>query len=105
MSEPKDFEQTLRRIRHMLGEGQEEMVLEQLNALQTDDPQQQQEITYARAEYFTRKEQWEKAVQYLEPLYNTRANEVNWNNADHTGRERRPYYRLWLAKPAVNGSR
>ena len=105
MSEPEDFERTLRRIRHLIGEGQEEMVLEQLDALQTDDPQQQQEITYARAEYFTRKEQWEKAVQYLEPLYDTRANEVNWNDADHTERERRAYYLLWLGNAAVNVSR
>ena len=105
MSEPKDFEQTLRRIRHMLGEGQEEMVLEELDALKSDDPQQQQEITYTRAEYYTRKEQWEKAVQYLEPLYNTRAIEDDWNDADHTERERRAYYLLWLGNAAVNVSR
>lgn len=105
MSEPKDFERTLRRIRHLLGEGQEEMVLEELDALKPDDPQQQQEITYLRAEYYTRKEQWEKAVLYLEPLYNTRANEVNWNDADHTERERRAYYLLWLGNAAVNVSR
>ena len=105
MSESKDFERILRRIRHMLGEGQEEMAMEELDALNPDNPQQQQEITYTRAEYYTRKEQWEQAVQYLEPLYNTRAIEDNWHDADHTERERRAYYQLWLGNAAVNVSR
>lgn len=105
MSEPSEFERTIKRIRLMLGEGQEELALAQLDALQTNYPQEQQEIDYMRAWYYTQKELWDKAVQYLEPLYNSRAIEDNWNDANHTERERRAYYLLWLGNAAVNISR
>src|SRR6266567_241082 len=100
-----DFDRTLHRIRLMMEEGQEEVAFASLEAIQTDDPKLQHEINYIHAWYYTRKEQWEKAVQYLEPLYNTRAIEVDWNDADHTERERRAFYLLWLGNAAVNVSR
>ena len=105
MSEPSEFQRKLHRIRLLLGEGQQEIALTELDAIQTNDPQEQQEINYTRAEYYTQIEQWDKAVQYLEPLYSSRANEENWNAADHTERERRAYYLLWLGNAAANVSR
>ncbi|GAC1566961.1 MAG: hypothetical protein NVS3B14_11490 [Ktedonobacteraceae bacterium] len=106
MSQPSDFERTLRRIRLMIEEGQGEAALEQLDAIPpTDDPQLQKEITYMRAWYYTQKELWSQAVHYLSLLYEAHSIENDWDDASHTERERRAFYLLWFGTVAVNLSR
>ncbi len=102
---PSEVERILRRIRLMTEEGQEENVVEQLDALHTDDPQMQQEITYTRAWYYIKKEQWQEAYHYLTSLYDPKSIQNDWADATHTERERRAFYQVWLGAAAVNLSR
>jgi len=105
MPQSPEIERTLHRIRLLTEEGQEDDVLAQLDAIQTDDPQMQQKITYTRAWFYTQKRQWDQAFQYLSLLYDPRSIEDNWEDATHTERERRAFYLLWLGNVAVNLSR
>src|SRR6266849_913895 len=105
MPQSPEIERTLHRIRLLTEEGQEDDVLAELDAIQTDDPQMQQKITYTRAWFYTQKRQWKQAFQYLSPLYDPRSIEDNWDDTTHTERERRAFYLLWLGNVAVNLSR
>jgi len=105
MSQPSDFDRTLRRIRLMLEEGQEEDALAQLDAIQADTPEQLKEINYIHARYSIQKELWNQAVSYLSLLYDAASIEDGWVDASHTERERRAFYLLWLGMAAVNLSR
>ncbi len=105
MLQPHEIERTLRRIRLMIEEGQEEDAPAQLEKLQTDDPMMQQEIIYTRSWYFIRKELWMQAAQCLSQLYDARSIEDDWDDTSHTERERRAFYLLWLGIVAVNLSR
>lgn len=96
------FEQTLYRIRLMIEEGQDQEALARLDAIRTDDPAEQREITYLRAWYYNRLEQWDEATRYLSPLYDPCDIEENWDEASHSERERRAFYLLWLGNAAVN---
>ena len=97
-----EIERTLRRIRLLTEEGLEEDVLEQLDALHTEDVQLQKEITYTRAWYYTQKRRWSEAFQELAPLYDPRSIQDDWEDASHTERERRAFYLVWLGQIAVN---
>ena len=103
--QPSEIERILRRIHLMTEEGQEEDVLEQLDALLTEDPQMQQEITYTRAWYYTQKKQWKEAFHYLASLYDPQSIQNDWDDTTHTERERRAFYLVWLGTIAVNLSR
>ncbi|HLX57472.1 MAG TPA: tetratricopeptide repeat protein [Ktedonobacteraceae bacterium] len=105
MPEPTEFDRTMRRIRLMIEEGQADAALAQLDAIHTDDSRKQQEITYTYAWYYTRKELWSQTVHYLSLLNDARSIEDDWNDADHTDRERRAFYLLWLGVVAVELSR
>jgi len=100
-----EIERTLRRIRLMTEEGQEENVLEQLDALFTEDSQMRQEITFTRAWYYTQKRQWNEAFQQLSSLYDPQSIQNDWDDTTHTERERRAFYLVWLGTIAVNLSR
>src|ERR1700686_385662 len=104
-SQPSEIERTLRRIRLMTEEGQEENVLEQLDALLIENPQMQQEIIFTRAWYHTQKRQWDEAFLHLASLYNPQSIQNDWEDATHTERERRAFYLVWLGTIAVNLSR
>jgi tetratricopeptide (TPR) repeat protein len=103
--QPSEIERTLRRIRLMTEEGHEEDVLEQLDALLTEDPQMQQEITYTRAWYYTQKRQWNEAFEHFSSLYDPQSIQKDWDDTTHTERERRAFYLVWLGTIAVNLSR
>lgn len=105
MPQSPEIERTLHRIRLLTEEGQEDDVLAELDAIETDDPQMQQKITYTRAWFYTHKRQWNQAFEYLSRLYDPRSIEDNWDDATHTERERRAFYLLWLGNVAVNLSR
>jgi tetratricopeptide (TPR) repeat protein len=105
MPQPSEIERTLHRIRLITEEGREEDVLEQLNALITDNPQMQQEITYTRAWYYSKKSQWSEAFQHLSTLYDPHSIQNDWDDTTHTERERRAFYLVWLGTIAVNLSR
>lgn len=105
MPQPSDIERTLRRIRLMTEEGQEEDVLEQLDTLLTEDSQMQQEIIYTRAWYYTKKKLWKEAFQHLSSLYDPQSIQNDWDDTTHTERERRAFYLVWLGTIAVNLSR
>jgi tetratricopeptide (TPR) repeat protein len=103
--QPSEIERTLRRIRLMTEEGHEEDVLKQLDALLTEDPQVQQEITYTRAWYYTQKGQWNETFEHFSSLYDPQSIQSDWDDTTHTERERRAFYLVWLGTIAVNLSR
>ena len=105
MLQLSEIERMLRRIRLMTEEGLEEDVLEQLDALHTEDIQMQKEIIYTRAWYYTQKRRWSEAFEQLSLLYDPRTIQDDWDEASHTERERRAFYLVWLGKVAVNLSR
>lgn len=105
MLQLSEIERMLRRIRLMTEEGLEEDVLEQLDALHTEDPQMQKEIIYTRAWYYTQKRRWSEAFEQLSLLYDPHTIQDDWDEASHTERERRAFYLVWLGKVAVNLSR
>ncbi|HKV56650.1 MAG TPA: tetratricopeptide repeat protein [Ktedonobacteraceae bacterium] len=102
MPQLTEIERTLRRIRLLTEEGLDEDVLEQLDALHTEDAQMQKEITYTRAWYYTQKRRWSEAFEQLAPLYDPRSIQDDWEDASHTERERRAFYLVWLGQIAVN---
>lgn len=100
-----EVERSLRRIRLMTEEGQEENVLEQLDGLVTEDPRLQQEIAYTRAWYYMHRREWKQAFELLSTLYDPQSIQNDWDEASHTERERRAFYLLWLGTVASNLSR
>jgi tetratricopeptide (TPR) repeat protein len=104
MLEAPTFEQTLKRIRLKFEEGQEEEALALLDAISTADPQEQKDILFTRAWFYTRKEQWDQAVSLLAPLYKSEHFEAEWQDVNLTERGRRATYLLWFGNTAVNHS-
>ena len=99
------LEQTLKRIRLKIEEGQEQEALEALEALSSEtSSKEERDIIFTRAWYFAHHEQWDKVVELLTPFYNPEEIEANWHAASLKERERRAIYLLWLGNAAVNFS-
>lgn len=104
MLEAPTFEQTIKRIRLKFEEGQEEEALALLDAISTEDPNEQKDILFTRAWFYTRREQWREAISLLAPLYKTEHLEADWQDVNLTERGRRATYLLWFGNTAVNHS-
>lgn len=102
MPEPLEFDQTLRRIRHLIQEGLESEGLAALDNLQPADKEEERKISYLWSWYYEQKEQWEEAARLLS--YDSDANKIEegWTEADHSERERRAMYLLLLGNAALD---
>jgi tetratricopeptide (TPR) repeat protein len=100
--QPSEIERALRRVRLLTEEGQEENVLEQLDALLIENPHMRHEINFTRAWYHTQKKEWKEAFEHLSSLYDPQAIQDDWDDTTHTERERRAFYLVWLGTIAVN---
>ena len=105
MNGQPDSELLMLRARLLMEEGQNELALAGLEAIQTDDPEQQRQIAYLSAWCHTQLEHWTEALRLLSPLYTPGNIEDNWNDANHNERERRAFYLLCLGNAAVNLNR
>lgn len=90
------------RARLQMEEGRSAEALAELQNVQTSDPEQQREIAYLSAWCHFRQEHWPDALRLLSPLYTPTSIEVDWNDADHSERERRAFYLLCLGNAAVD---
>ena len=102
MFERPDTERLIYRARLLIGEGRTDLALAVLEDTQTDGPEQQREIAYLYAWVHTELEHWTEALRFLSTLYAPGSIEENWNDANHSERERRAFYLLCLGNTAVN---
>jgi tetratricopeptide (TPR) repeat protein len=105
MNGQPDSELLILRARLLMEEGQNDLALAALEAIQTSDQEQQHQIAYLSAWCHTRLEHWTEALRLLSPLYTPGSIEDNWNDANHNERERRAFYLLCLGNAAVNLNR
>jgi len=105
MNGQPDSELLILRARLLMEEGQNDLALAALEAIQTSDQEQQHQIAYLSAWCHTQLEHWTEALRLLSPLYTPGSIEDNWNDANHNERERRAFYLLCLGNAAVNLNR
>lgn len=97
-----DFKRQVLRIRLKIEEEQYDEALANLEALHPADEDEQKELQYLRAWYLIQMRRWDEAIQFLPNLCPPEEVDKEWDDNDHSERERRAYYLLWLGYAASN---
>lgn len=102
MVQQSEVQRTLYRTKLLLEEGQDDLALQGLESIQTENADEQREIAYLFAWYYTRRKRWDDALRFLSPLEHSEQKEKLPAPVSGTGRERLALVLLQLGNAAVN---